>query len=130
MNLKSKYNIGDKVVRIDEIRQSIFIPCKACEGTGTYFLNDSIERKCPECFGNKGKVEWAGTHNWIIMKKDLTIGLIRIEANGNNIKCQYMCEETGIGTGSIWKEEELFLSVEMAEKECKKLNKGKKNANP
>lgn len=45
----------------------------------------------------------------------LTIGSIRIDT-GDNRGVEYMCVETGVGSGSVWKESDLYESVEVAQR--------------
>lgn len=35
---------------------------------------------------------------------------------------EYMCYETGVGTGRVWKEESLWETEEAAQDECDRLN--------
>ena len=74
---------------------------------------------------------------WGIFSVPLTIGKVTksiIDSPGTEktIFCNYrpqkgeeesyMCAETGIGTGQIYKAENLFSSKKFAEKRCKELN--------
>jgi hypothetical protein len=140
MILESKYNIGDKVYPIHKAREPIWIPCKSCGETGIITYNDGEKAECPRCWGEKGKVEWRLT-KWMLIdnypkevrKKAIECGdhvwlppfkieQIRIEQEKNNKEVRYMCKETGVGSGTVWSEKELFLSREEAQLECDKRN--------
>jgi hypothetical protein len=46
--------------------------------------------------------------------QQLTVGQVRIQA-GYEPETRYMCEETGVGSGTVWREENLFLTMIEAE---------------
>lgn len=99
----------------------------------------TTERECPDCLGKK---EWTCTapsgefwqapcntcnSGWFstgrvivyedrVSKEKLTIGSIQINtaANEKDGPIRYMCIETGVGSGSIYREQELFASDEEA----------------
>lgn len=139
MKLTSKYSINDKVFKIQQAHIRTWVTCPACEGAGTVKLANG-ERSCPECYGNKG--EWKyGVQAWQVGDQ-LTIGEVRIYARNfkkdgmfdnvgsycvgsDSIKVEYMCYETGIGSGSIHYEETLFPTNEAALDECTRLNNQK-----
>ena len=147
MILESIYNLNQKVWRIERKRKNVFVNCETCEGTGeVVFLRQDGNvntRTCPYCYGTKGCKKWHDSNAWKVEGK-LTIGKIQIEIT--NIKADgvfsnmghyeegktekeitYMAYETGIGGGSIWKEEYLFPSQEEAQAKCDQLNKGETN---
>ena len=70
----------------------------------------------------------------------LTVGKIQVEVQnikktgifdnvgeyskgGDSFKASYMCYESGIGSGSVYYEGELFLNSEEADEECANRNK-------
>ena len=137
MNLKTKYDLNQIVWFIMQKNKTEFVECKACEGTGIVILKDDNPRACPECFGRKGNtilldLEW-------FVERSLTIGEIQttitnLEKTGdfdnfgiykegeNKQENKYMCYETGIGSGSLYYEKDLFPSIKEAQKECDKRN--------
>lgn len=137
MNIKTKFDCGDKVLEIDKKRESIFIKCGFCDGIGRVVGADKNERICPECYDKKGKKEYKDL-KWTIGQR-LTIGQIRVEYTaercdidsmfsnyGNQKKLleeKYMCYETGISSGTVYNAKDLFLNEESALKECGKRNK-------
>jgi ssDNA-binding Zn-finger/Zn-ribbon topoisomerase 1 len=136
MQLSSKFNLGQTVWKIAEKPSKTFIPCPSCGGDGFVILKNG-RRSCPDCYGNKGRIEY-GTSGFEIVGH-LTIGEVRVYARNfkksgifNNIgsycigtdsfKVEYMCYETGIRSGSIHYEDTLFDSKESALFACNERN--------
>jgi len=144
MNLKSAYDLGQRVWLIRNRREEYRDPCGFCGGTGKINGADGAKRHCPECFGRGGKRAWRPT-KWLV-DGQLTIGEVRIKVrcdgpavDGHEMfdnfgeqkamrEVDYMCRETGIGSGSVWKEAVLFPNQIAAQKECDKLNAGTREA--
>ena len=140
MLIETKYNLGDIVYPIHKTCEQIWIPCKSCGETGIITYNDGEQDKCPKCWGEKGRVEWQST-KWMLIDNypkevknkaiergdhvwfpPFKIGQVRVEQEKNSKEVQYMCVETGVGSGTIWNEDQLFLSKEEAQLECDKKN--------
>jgi hypothetical protein len=131
MNIETKYNFGDFVVPIWVRREKIKVPtnCPACNDKGKVVLNDK-EYTCPECRGytyhtEDGDIEW-----YVIEDSVGYIGKIDIEFYDNqyieleNRKSEivYMLDSTGVGSGTMWREDCLLTSIEEAQKECNRRN--------
>lgn len=125
MILESRYNIGDKVWRITYNEKNIPIECPACRGLAKVLYPDGQERNCVECYG-RGLRNFKTECKWFVESKSLTIGMIRIIQDGRSKRVEYMCLETGINSGSVYKEEYLFLAKQEAIDLCKELNNKKK----
>ena len=128
MKITTKFNLGDAVYPIQRGGCSIFIPCKTCNGTGRITITESGENLlCPKCYGRKGSQEWQQL-KWGIPFSAGTIGKIDLELyaeeyhEDHDDKTQYMLSITGVGSGTLWYENQLFLSHEEAQKECDKRN--------
>jgi hypothetical protein len=127
MNIEVKYNFNDWVYPIFLRREEKWIPCKSCNATGEITLLDGEVVDCPKCYGRKGEKEWL-PQKWMI-NEDLygQIKNIRTELYNNkkygNSEIRYMITSTGIGSGTLWYEKDLFLTKEEAQKECDKRNK-------
>jgi len=141
MKLESKYNFNDKVWVIRYQRETRFITCEFCGGTGQIKGENNKDRSCPECYSRGGSYQRFDLQ-WELDTDEtpITIGEIRIEANcdfegyesdipwsnyGPQIKRQsivYMCFETGIGSGSLWRESLLWPTKEEAQAECDRRN--------
>jgi len=129
MELKTKFNIGDKVATIQNFSEEVFKTCLTCEGSGKIQVKDK-EFNCPDCYGNGGKEEWE-TKKWNISNdKGILTGYdkvikIDIDISKNEIKIRYILgyrySESYCGT--LWSEDEVFGSIEEAQLECDRRNK-------
>ena len=116
-----KYDLGDKVFYPDIDRNVVsnFKACEVCEGTGKIRVKDR-EYCCQEkgCAFNY-KENLCGIYSTITAEvatsRQITIGEQKVEINKKNIVEQYMCNETGIGTGSVYNVKYLFETKEEAE---------------
>lgn len=128
MILKSKYNIGDKVYHIRNSLKTTYTTCKHCIGTGGILDHLNKTHRCSVCDGI-GNIR-RNKRGIFVLEKVLTIGQIRCKAekkkwkSDNNV--EYMCEETGIGSGSLYKEKDLFVTKKEAEEECFRRQEEKK----
>lgn len=137
MKISTKYDINSKVFKISKRPSQKWIPCPSCGGSGKVTLLNG-ERSCPDCYGRKGSIEY-GDDGWFADSTPITVGQIKacvqnIEKSGdfenygtfkkgaNTFSNEYMCYETGIGSGSIHYEGTLWHSLEEAEEECNRLN--------
>lgn len=130
MNIETKFSPGDAVFYADITRESSQTPCTGCSGTGRLaIIGRPMTVACPDCCGRGYFLTW---NNTSCIRK-LTIGQIRIliaesrgttDAQGNVLykdgngfsnyspiskrEEQYMCVETGIGSGIVYSVEDLF----------------------
>lgn len=135
MILLSKYNMGQRLVAIH--RQPVDRPasaCSACEATGLVDLR-GVKYECPACKGAK-RVR-VHSHGWVI-RGDGHVGKIAIEhyvprdngewgdeevPGGTSFSfAQYMLDTTGVGSGSVYDEPDLWPSREEAQTECDRRN--------
>ena len=137
MKINIKYSLGDTVWKIQNSKKQVNKPCSTCEGLGHVIINQTPSRSCPDCYGRGYNTEWEPTQ-WNVIDP-LTIGQVRVEVESfkqdgmfSNIgtfdpdkmeqKTQYMAYETGIGSGHIHNEEDLFASDADALAECHSRN--------
>jgi hypothetical protein len=143
MKLTTKYGIKDKVFKISRAYTKKYVECAACGGTGEVTLRNGI-RGCPECYGTKGSYLY-GSEEWSVVNDTFTIGQVRVyvqnfkksgffdnvgtydKKSGESKKVEYMCYETGIGSGSVHNEETLWPTHEEAQSECYRLNSTKES---
>jgi hypothetical protein len=133
MNIKTKYNINDTVYLIMSKQVQVSDKCDGCEGNRVLVLKNGDACHCPKCYG-RGFISRIEPTKWQI-HQTLTIGLVRAtvqnlkktgmydnygehEEGGDKTSVEYMAYETGIGSGSIWYEEDLFDSSEAAQAAC------------
>lgn len=139
MEIKTKYNIGDKVFYIkvkNNVEEKI---CHICNGIGTTTIQEE-SFICPKCDG-KGYLRSILPATWQVCGP-LTIGQVQVtvknfkkdktqifdnigdySGEGNNEQeVMYMTYETGIGTGTCWPEESFFINPAKAEEEAERRN--------
>lgn len=110
-----KYSIGDKVFAAGSKYSDASIECPSCFGkkvvTVTFGDGSSEVIPCPTC-----KLGYGGPYGRIYYKKYiptvecLTIGSFRHDGEENT----YMCEETGVGGGRVYREGALFDNYDSA----------------
>jgi hypothetical protein len=129
MNINTKYNYGDLVYPISTRREKVKVPrnCPVCKDTGTVTLNNNTY-SCPECRGYtyhtvEGEIEWYADiyYKGKIGKIDIEFYAPKYKREGDSKIC-YMLDSTGVGSGTVWEERNLFLSCDEAEKECIRRN--------
>lgn len=131
-NLEAKYNIGDKVycARTHSVKKKH--PCPDCKGERAWKAISPAGQEytfaCPRCaaryIGDKNvSLEYFEYEPFI---ERLTIGSIRVDTAEENGPVSYMCVETGVGSGTIYKQSMLFpdneTALEAADIEAQKRN--------
>ena len=130
-----KFNIGDVVFLGNAERVFEKLPCPDCNGTKTWFAVSPnglvVEAGCPRCDGYTRNLPELTLEDWNPTVRRLTIGSIKIDtARINNPDCwgqepvEYMCLETGVGSGSVYRESQLHrgesMALAAAEAQCAK----------
>lgn len=128
MNISTKFDIDDKVWKIVRSRPKVWEQCQFCggstslidtlynEGTGVTGL-DGTTKKCPDCYGRGGAHKYLELEWYVLDDSPYTVGQIQMQL-GHNPKETYMCHETGVGSGAVYRAEDLFATREQAEAEC------------
>ena len=118
MDIKPKFDIGDQVFCARVIWGETSVECPDCLGTAEWKVTcpsgEEFKVRCNTCvsgYYSSGKVKIYKDQEYI---KILTVGSIRIDTNEKARPVSYMCVETGIGSGSIYYEENLFKTIEDA----------------
>lgn len=120
--LTTKYSIGDVVYRSFTMTERKQHPCPDCLGSrkwkATSPAGGEYEFRCPRCAAsytsNNDISLWYTASTPAVQR--LTIGSIQVntapsfDREGN----QYMCHETGIGSGSVYYESDLHETEEAA----------------
>jgi hypothetical protein len=136
--IETKFNIGDVVYHATVTTERRSHPCPDCLGTRKWKAVSPAGAEfsfgCPRCGG-----QYHAKHDltldyswWVPTASKRTIGSIKANTDkgdsydGGNT---YMCHETGIGSGSIYREAELFLTKEGALAHAQ-LKADEQNANP
>ena len=133
MELKTKINIGDKVIGISHYSKEVFIPCSTCDGIGVIIVKDK-KFECPYCYGKGGRTEYK-TKEWNTANEE---GIVSGYNNIVKIDIDVTREKTEIRyllgrkysksySGTLWNEDDLFKTTEEAELEYKRRNKELEN---
>ena len=120
MKLETKYSIGDVVYHPQVLSTGAMMPCPDCLGERVWSAKlpngEELRIACPTCArgyqGSTGEVPSGEVRGQV---DRFTIGSVRMDTGSSDRGTEYMCEETGVGSGSIWNESELFDVREEAE---------------
>lgn len=125
--LKAKYKVGQRVYAVSHKSDSrqIHVKCDVCNSTGKVKIEGRDEEYvCPVCYGRTDTEHYG--YMYTISYCEATIGKIEIEEYApeykNRYKSQvrYMLEETGVGSGILWREDRLFPTYDEAKEFCEK----------
>lgn len=113
---KPKYAIGDKVWTGYAANAPEKVPCPDCLGSKVWQVSSpagySGSTTCPRCDGAGNLSQYS----YSPMVRELTIGQIQMTnpPRGGDDIFNYMCTETGVGSGAVHRERSLFLMREEA----------------
>lgn len=111
-----KWKVGDTVFTVETRDGQETAQCPDCLGTGTWEVRSragfETTAQCPRCNG-AGKL---GLRSRVALVRQLTVGSLRVStvAYHDDEHVEYMCDETGVGSGSIWRESRLRATREEA----------------
>lgn len=125
--LEAKFKVGQKVYAVSNTNDSRqkHVECEVCNSTGKIKVEGRDEEyECPVCHGRM-ETEHYG-FKYVISYYEATIGKVEIEEYAPKYKkrykseIKYMLEETGVGSGAVWREDRLFATEEEANEFCEK----------
>lgn len=111
-----RYSIGATVFSASVKFEAEKFSCPDCLRTGRWNVRSPVGLEamveCPRCRGT-GVLDQEGRVAQVL---ELTVGSIQINTAGDydDKYIRYMCNETGVGSGTIWSEDSLFSSREEA----------------
>lgn len=112
-NIEPKFKRGQKVWQGYSEYQTKHGKCPTCLGTGHWTVTapsgEQMVLDCDKC--QYGHV--VEGYPFVPFVRELTIGTLRIDT-GDPEPISYMCEETGIGSGTIHRESKLCETEEQA----------------
>lgn len=130
MDIKTKFNLGDQVWSGEGYWQNKYKQCPDCLGKKQFDVTTPAGEKfatsCPTCsegWQSTGRVREYGFSPLI---NHLTIGQVRVEIRDGEVGQaeEYMCHQTGVGSGRCWKVMYLFHTMEealeFAQAECER----------
>lgn len=116
-----KYRKGQKVYYACHSTTGARYPCPDCYGTRKWTCTSpaghTMEMDCPRCdrTSHSDALNLSYTKH-TFYAQELTIGSIRVDtASHGDHPISYMCEETGVGTGTVYYEPRLYATREEAE---------------
>lgn len=116
MRIETAYGVGDVVWRVRTWRRRTSRLCEVCGGAGRVSVPGSMYKAlCPEPSCDYGAVHVAETELLGEVTR-LTIGQVRIERTATEAKNEYMAYETGVGSGQVHSESDLYPSRSEAER--------------
>ena len=127
MEITTKFNLGQKVYPIRSFRKELITTCPICDGIGEVTISGK-EYTCPECCGS-GTRTLVEPQKWQVVDEYISkIGKIAVELYAeryqkrNEGHTRYMLGATGVGSGTLWNEDDLFATIEEAQAECERRN--------
>lgn len=111
--ISHRYEVGDAVFFAGYTHHVRILQCPDCLGSQKWKVvtpvGDELEFSCPRCTGwqHDGRPLLA---EYIPAIRPLTIGSVRIDTADEKTPITYMCRETGVGSGSVYEEGDLFES--------------------
>lgn len=120
MNVSTKYAIGDVVYRAGMVTERRRHPCPDCLDSGKWKAvspaGSEYEFVCPRCSARYRSDDSLSLDYSVFAPtvERLTIGSVRVDTAEPERSPSYMCVETGVGSGSIYYEGDLFPTEEEA----------------
>lgn len=123
--IQPKYSIGQQVYGASAERRHRWEKCPDCLGTLEWTVTtpggDEFLLPCNTCqvgFERKGAI---AVYEERPVVQPLTIGSVRLDTNDAEHPITYMCQETGVGSGTLHRETNLFPTYEEAKEQATKL---------
>jgi hypothetical protein len=117
--ITTKFSIGDVVYAAEVATERRQRPCPDCLGTRKWKAaspaGEEYEFGCPRCSTGYMSNDALSLDYTVHVPnvQVLTIGQVRV-VNGEDAETGYMCRETGVGSGQVWREDVLFATREEA----------------
>jgi hypothetical protein len=116
MEIKSKFSIGETVYYATTTHVTRRAECPDCLGQKEWKAispaGDEFTFSCPRCCKSySNDLEYHVRHPSV---RQLTIGSVRIDTADKEKPISYMCQETGVGSGSIYDEADFFSTEDQA----------------
>lgn len=138
--ITTKYSIGDTVYLASTHVETKQHECPDCKGSRKWLATSpagsEYSMPCPRCttsYRSKGELalEYSAA---VPTTRRLTIGSIKTDtangAFGNDEPVSYMCKETGVGSGNVWRESLLFETEEAAYQAAELMAQAKNEQTP
>ena len=126
MNLSTKYELGQTVWIVRKSTFRRLKKCDPCEASGKVQIG-SEEFICPKCGGSSAYPQYAGEKWWVDCSSRIGRITVEVYAAGyapdyEPLSVKYMLEVTGVGSGTIWDEVDLYPTEDEARHACDQHN--------
>lgn len=118
--IETKFSVGDVVYKAWTTTVRKQHPCPDCNGSRKWKAvspaGGEYEFGCPRCGGGyqRDRDLSLDYSEFAPCVEKLTIGSVRVDTSSQNRPVEYMCRETGVGSGTIHSEADLFHTEEEA----------------
>lgn len=109
MEIVTDYDIGDIVWAGEFVKEAGKEACSVCGGAGHIYFK-GYKMMCPVHHCSGGSV-YNAEGSWKLKERSLQIGEVQVKVGKTDSEIRYMCEETGVGSGTLWPEAQLFPSA-------------------
>jgi hypothetical protein len=129
MKLECKYELGQLLYAITSTTYYVWEPCVICDGEGYIYNPKEVKFLCPKCCGNKGSNKYGDRR--YVQSHSGYVGKIAVElldrpyvedTSYRSTMVTYMLDTSGVISGTLWGEDNLFATSDDAQKECDKRN--------
>jgi hypothetical protein len=127
MKIETRFDLGQTVWAIRHQGVYRIIACEVCGKTGKITIGTE-EFVCPKCNGKSAHPIWSGEKHYVSCHGIVgQVAPVYVDTRfcdyaKEPIQHNYMIDSTGVGSGQVWRENELFASREEAQAECDKRN--------
>lgn len=124
--ITTKFGVGDTVWHANITTETKAHPCPDCLGSreweATSPAGAAFKVPCLRCSSTYQSSDALNLRyqQWVATAQKLTIGTVRANAGGDRGH-EYMCLETGIGSGALYYEDRLFETEEAARRHGKSM---------
>ena len=116
MELTAQYGLGDTIYSVIVNRASRTVECESCRGEGFFKFTPEgttkeLKAACGERECSRGKKTiW---DDYQVDIRALTVGQVELQYRRDFREEKYMCEETGVGSGTIYSNTKRIIQPEI-----------------
>ncbi len=124
--LYANFDLGQQVFCVRKDGAYRNVKCDACHQTGAIDLGGE-SFTCPKCEGKSKHRQYVGhkyyvAHSGRVGKIEAVVYSDLYDRDDDGSGVRYMIDTTGVGSGQVWKESELFKTREEADAFCTERN--------
>jgi hypothetical protein len=125
MIITTKFDLGQTVWALWNTRAERLVNCECCGNTGKVNITGK-DYVCPQCHG-AGQHKVYDGDRWYVQTSG-RVGKVEPELyehedeSSHKNRVNYMLDSTGVGSGTVWREDNLAASHDEAKAECDRRN--------